>query len=75
MAETEDLLRDKWPAPQDNPYNTPERLREHLKRTGGKVITRFPPEPNVRSCVLWCGVVVSVCDCCFVYGVYVHVCC
>ncbi|KAE8744754.1 hypothetical protein FOCC_FOCC008570 [Frankliniella occidentalis] len=26
--------------------NTMQRLKEHLKRTGGKVITRFPPEPN-----------------------------
>lgn len=26
--------------------NTPEKLQEHLKITGGKVVTRFPPEPN-----------------------------
>lgn len=26
--------------------NTPERLAEHLAATGGKVVTRFPPEPN-----------------------------
>ncbi len=26
--------------------NTPEKLAEHLEATGGKVITRFPPEPN-----------------------------
>ncbi|CAM9914944.1 unnamed protein product, partial [Choristocarpus tenellus] len=26
--------------------NTPELLEEHRKRTGGKVRTRFPPEPN-----------------------------
>ncbi|KAJ1492949.1 tRNA synthetases class I, catalytic domain-containing protein, partial [Baffinella frigidus] len=26
--------------------NTPELLAEHLKVTGGKYITRFPPEPN-----------------------------
>ena len=26
--------------------NNPERLKEHLKLTGGKVRTRFPPEPN-----------------------------
>ena len=26
--------------------NTREKLAEHLKETGGKVITRFPPEPN-----------------------------
>ena len=26
--------------------NTREQLSEHLKRTGGVVLTRFPPEPN-----------------------------
>lgn len=26
--------------------NTPAGLAEHLKRTGAKVVTRFPPEPN-----------------------------
>ncbi len=26
--------------------NTREKLAEHLKITGSKVITRFPPEPN-----------------------------
>ncbi len=26
--------------------NTPEKLAEHLNATSGKVITRFPPEPN-----------------------------
>eukprot|EP01028_Stygiella_incarcerata_P003419 TRINITY_DN167_c0_g1_i1.p1 TRINITY_DN167_c0_g1~~TRINITY_DN167_c0_g1_i1.p1 ORF type:complete len:785 (+),score=231.16 TRINITY_DN167_c0_g1_i1:436-2790(+) len=26
--------------------NTPEILREHEKITGGKIVTRFPPEPN-----------------------------
>lgn len=26
--------------------NTAQRLAEHLKRTGGQVRTRFPPEPN-----------------------------
>lgn len=26
--------------------NTHKLLQEHLKITGGKVITRFPPEPN-----------------------------
>ncbi|CAD7697335.1 unnamed protein product [Ostreobium quekettii] len=26
--------------------NTEEQLRAHLSETGGKVITRFPPEPN-----------------------------
>ncbi|KAG6484539.1 hypothetical protein ZIOFF_053058 [Zingiber officinale] len=27
-------------------YNTKENLERHLKFTGGKVFTRFPPEPN-----------------------------
>lgn len=26
--------------------NSAEKLAEHLKVTGGKVVTRFPPEPN-----------------------------
>ena len=26
--------------------NTAAQLQAHLKATGGKVITRFPPEPN-----------------------------
>ena len=26
--------------------NTPEKLAQHLSATGGKVVTRFPPEPN-----------------------------
>ena len=26
--------------------NTPAQLRAHLKATAGKVMTRFPPEPN-----------------------------
>ena len=26
--------------------NTKELLEQHLKATGGKVLTRFPPEPN-----------------------------
>ena len=32
--------------PTENYTNKPEKLQEHLKITGGKVITRFPPEPN-----------------------------
>eukprot|EP01018_Ginkgo_biloba_P011028 Gb_30862 [translate_table: standard] len=28
------------------PHNTKEKLEIHLKETGGKVFTRFPPEPN-----------------------------
>ncbi|TPX33642.1 hypothetical protein SmJEL517_g03539 [Synchytrium microbalum] len=30
----------------ENPQIKPELMVEHLKRTGGKVMTRFPPEPN-----------------------------
>ena len=26
--------------------NSPAKLAEHLQRTGGKMRTRFPPEPN-----------------------------
>ncbi|KAL4447374.1 hypothetical protein ABPG77_007407 [Micractinium sp. CCAP 211/92] len=29
-----------------NVANTPDLLAAHLKETGGKVVTRFPPEPN-----------------------------
>jgi glutaminyl-tRNA synthetase len=32
--------------PGENPQTNPKRMEEHLKFTGGKVITRFPPEPN-----------------------------
>lgn len=32
--------------PGENPQLSPETMKEHLKRTGGKVLTRFPPEPN-----------------------------
>ncbi|EGC32483.1 glutamine-tRNA ligase [Dictyostelium purpureum] len=36
----------KFPDPSDNIQNTPKLLADHLKVTGGKVVTRFPPEPN-----------------------------
>ncbi|KAL0217492.1 hypothetical protein RCL1_008073 [Eukaryota sp. TZLM3-RCL] len=36
----------RFASPASNPHNTPENLAAHLKRTGGRVITRFPPEPN-----------------------------
>lgn len=26
--------------------NTANQLQQHLKATGGRVVTRFPPEPN-----------------------------
>ncbi|EAL62672.1 glutamine-tRNA ligase [Dictyostelium discoideum AX4] len=36
----------KFPDPSDNIQNTPKLLADHLKTTGGKIVTRFPPEPN-----------------------------
>ena len=32
--------------PGGNPQTRPELMEAHLKATGGKVVTRFPPEPN-----------------------------
>ncbi|KAI8905924.1 tRNA synthetases class I, catalytic domain-containing protein [Gorgonomyces haynaldii] len=32
--------------PGENPQLNPEIMKAHLKRTGGRVVTRFPPEPN-----------------------------
>ena len=32
--------------PGENPQLQPELTETHLKATGGKVVTRFPPEPN-----------------------------
>lgn len=32
--------------PGENPQIKPELMAAHLKATGGKVVTRFPPEPN-----------------------------
>ncbi|KAF9351081.1 hypothetical protein BGX26_010814 [Mortierella sp. AD094] len=32
--------------PGTNPQIKPELMEEHLKATGGKYVTRFPPEPN-----------------------------
>ncbi|KAG7878261.1 hypothetical protein KL905_003897 [Ogataea polymorpha] len=32
--------------PGENPQKWPELMQEHLKVTKGKVVTRFPPEPN-----------------------------
>ncbi|KAJ1987618.1 Glutaminyl-tRNA synthetase [Dimargaris cristalligena] len=32
--------------PGGNPQVNPRLIEEHLKATGGKVVTRFPPEPN-----------------------------
>jgi len=35
-----------YPPPEANTQKTPELLEAHLQATGGRVITRFPPEPN-----------------------------
>jgi len=35
-----------FPKPEENVQKTPEILKTHLAATGGKVVTRFPPEPN-----------------------------
>lgn len=32
--------------PGENPQINQKIMEEHLKRTGGEIITRFPPEPN-----------------------------
>lgn len=32
--------------PGGNPQVFPENMERHLRATGGKVVTRFPPEPN-----------------------------
>ncbi|ORZ38141.1 tRNA synthetases class I, catalytic domain-domain-containing protein, partial [Catenaria anguillulae PL171] len=32
--------------PGENPQTDPKLMDEHLRATGGKVLTRFPPEPN-----------------------------
>ncbi|KAI9145547.1 tRNA synthetases class I, catalytic domain-containing protein [Paraphysoderma sedebokerense] len=32
--------------PGENPQLKPELMEEHLRATGGKYVTRFPPEPN-----------------------------
>lgn len=32
--------------PGENPQAYPELMKEHLAATGGRVFTRFPPEPN-----------------------------
>eukprot|EP01125_Pyxidicula_operculata_P011886 TRINITY_DN388_c4_g1_i1.p1 TRINITY_DN388_c4_g1~~TRINITY_DN388_c4_g1_i1.p1 ORF type:complete len:737 (+),score=227.30 TRINITY_DN388_c4_g1_i1:804-3014(+) len=41
--EREDIY---FPKPEENIQKTPALLEEHLKATGGKIYTRFPPEPN-----------------------------
>ena len=46
----EDMFATGWLSrlhkPGGNEQVYPERMDEHLKATGGKVFTRFPPEPN-----------------------------
>lgn len=49
--------------PHENPYNTPEVLEAHLKRTGGQVRTRFPPEPNVRLLAVTVIIVIDIVRC------------
>ena len=36
----------KFLSPEENIQIRPELLNSHLKATGGRVVTRFPPEPN-----------------------------
>jgi hypothetical protein len=36
--------------PGENPQINEKLKAEHLKTTGGKVLTRFPPEPCAFSC-------------------------
>ncbi|ADM12466.1 glutaminyl-tRNA synthetase [Encephalitozoon intestinalis ATCC 50506] len=36
----------KLPKPGETPQVSEEIRQAHLKRTGGRVVTRFPPEPN-----------------------------
>lgn len=36
----------RFPSPEENAQLTTALLQAHLKTTGGRVITRFPPEPN-----------------------------
>lgn len=46
----EELFKTGWLSrlhkPGENPQPIRARMEEHLKATGGKVFTRFPPEPN-----------------------------
>eukprot|EP01090_Pellita_catalonica_P019757 TRINITY_DN6812_c0_g1_i1.p1 TRINITY_DN6812_c0_g1~~TRINITY_DN6812_c0_g1_i1.p1 ORF type:complete len:816 (+),score=186.40 TRINITY_DN6812_c0_g1_i1:44-2491(+) len=44
--EEEERLKINFHKPEDNPRCPPELLKKHLEETGGRVVTRFPPEPN-----------------------------
>jgi len=44
VEEAKELVR--FPEPHENKQANPTLLAEHLKRTKGVVVTRFPPEPN-----------------------------
>lgn len=46
VAKKEEEKEFKFPDPKENIQIRKELLEEHLKKTGGKVVTRFPPEPN-----------------------------
>eukprot|EP01116_Phalansterium_solitarium_P013460 TRINITY_DN30823_c0_g1_i1.p1 TRINITY_DN30823_c0_g1~~TRINITY_DN30823_c0_g1_i1.p1 ORF type:complete len:773 (-),score=346.87 TRINITY_DN30823_c0_g1_i1:174-2492(-) len=42
--EVKEIIR--FPDPSENKQLRPELLSKHLEATGGKVVCRFPPEPN-----------------------------
>ena len=44
-----------FPDPHDNKQDKEALLKEHIARTGGVVVTRFPPEPNVCSSIIDVG--------------------
>jgi glutaminyl-tRNA synthetase len=47
LAQGEQEEQHEFPAPAANAAgNKPHLLAQHLAATGGKVVTRFPPEPN-----------------------------
>lgn len=46
LFETKDKLSTLIPRDIDTAHNTKELKEAHLKATGGKIMTRFPPEPN-----------------------------